>query len=67
MIELSDAILAINPKASVSIKDNDIKQIDWLETTPIAEADILAKQKELQTAYDANKYQRTQLTLNLRV
>ena len=58
MIELSDAILAINPKASVSIKDNDIKQIDWLETTPIAEADILAKQKELQTAYDANKYQR---------
>lgn len=58
MIELSDAILAINPKAGVSIKDNDIKQIDWLETTPISETDILAKQKELQTAYDKVKFQR---------
>ena len=58
MIELSDAILAINPKAGVSIKDNDIKQIDWLETKPIPEADILAKQKELQDAYDKVKYQR---------
>ena len=26
--------------------------------TPIAEADILAKQKELETAYENNKYQR---------
>ena len=59
MIELSDAILAINPKAGVSIKDNDIKQIDWLETTPISEADILAKQAELQTAYDNKEYQRS--------
>ena len=58
MIEISDAILAINPKAGVSVKDNDIKQIDWLETTPIPEADILAKQKELQDAYDKLKYQR---------
>lgn len=60
MIELHDAILAINPQAEVSIKNNDIKNINWVSgTTPISEADILAKQKELQTAYDNNAYQRS--------
>ena len=59
MIEIHHAILALNPKAGIHVKNNDIKQIDWLDNTkPIAEADILAKQKELQTAYDAKKYQR---------
>ena len=53
------SILAINPKAEVSVSANDIKTIVWEnKTTPIAEADILAKQKELQTAYDNDKYQR---------
>ena len=56
--DIIHSILAINPKAEVLVKDNDVKKIDWLKTTPIAEADILAKQKELQTEYDANKYQR---------
>tara|TARA_R100001509_G_C4813319_1_gene197181 strand:+ start:525 stop:818 length:294 start_codon:yes stop_codon:yes gene_type:complete len=59
MIDLAQAILSINPKASVVIDDEDVKKITWLENTaPIAEADILAKQKELQAEYDANKYQR---------
>ena len=59
MIEVINAILAINPKAEASVTANDVKQIKWHnDTTPIAEADILAKQKELQTAYDNNKYQR---------
>ena len=59
MIEIHQAILALNPKAGIHVKNNDIKQIDWLDNTkPIAEAKILAKQKELQTAYDAKKYQR---------
>jgi len=59
MIEIHHAILSLNPKAGVHVKNNDIKQIDWLDnTTPISEADILAKQKELQAEYDANKYQR---------
>ena len=58
-IKIIDAILAINPNAEVSINAEDIKQITWHNgTTPIAEADILAKQKELQAEYDANKYQR---------
>jgi len=54
-----EAILQINPKAEVTVNANDVKQIRWHnDTISIAEADILAKQKELQTAYDNNKYQR---------
>jgi len=54
-----DAIIAINPNAKVSVSGNDVKQIDWHgDTTPIAEADILAKQAELQADYDAKEYQR---------
>ena len=56
--DIIHSILAINPKAEVVVKENNVKKIDWLKTTPIAEADILAKQKELQTAYDNKKYQR---------
>ena len=53
------SILKINPNAKVSVSGNDVKQIDWHDgTTPIAEADILAKEKELQAEYDAKKYQR---------
>ena len=59
--DIIHSILAINPKAEVLVKDNDVKKIDWLKTTPIAEADILAKQKELQTAYDNKKYQRDRI------
>ena len=60
MIDLAKAILAINSNASVVIRNEDVKNIEWQNgTTPIAEADILAKQKELQTAYDNNAYQRS--------
>ena len=59
MIDIASAILAINPKAEVSVFENDVKQIRWHNgTTPIAEADILDKQKELVTAYNKAKYQR---------
>jgi len=58
-IPIVNAIQAINPKAVVNILDDDIKKITWLEgTIPIDEADILAKQKELQTENDAKEYQR---------
>ena len=60
MIKLINAILSINPNAIVSVEANDVTKITWLEdTTPISDADILAKQKELQTAYDNNAYQRS--------
>jgi len=52
------SILAINPKAVISVEDNDVKKINWLEATPIAEEDILAKQKELKAEYEAKQYQR---------
>ena len=54
-----NAIISINPNAKVSVSGNDVKQIDWHDgTTPIAEKDILSKEKELLLEYDANKYQR---------
>jgi len=59
MTDIIQSILAINPKAEVVVRGDDVTQIDWLETTPISKADILAKQKELQTAYDNNAYQRS--------
>ncbi len=59
MTSILSAILAINPNAEATLKSEDFSTITWHNgTTPIAEADILAKQKELQTAYDNNKYQR---------
>ena len=59
MTDIAKSILAINSNAQFSIEAEDVKKITWYNyTTPIAEADILAKQKELQTAYDNNKYQR---------
>ena len=59
MIDIANSILAINSDAQFSVNAEDVKQITWHNgTTPIPEADILAKQKELQTAYDNVKYQR---------
>ena len=59
MTDIIQSILAINPNAEVSVNAEDIKQITWHNgTTPIAEADILAKQAELQADYEAKEYQR---------
>ena len=59
MTDIINSIRAINPKAEVTVQAEDIKKITWHNgTTRISEEDILAKQKELQTAYQNNKYQR---------
>ena len=61
MITIADAILAINSKAEVNIKgDNlDTCEIEWMNgTDEISKADIKTKMAELQTTYDNNKYQR---------
>ena len=59
MIDLSTAIHKINSNAGFVIRDNDVNQIEWADgTAPISKADIEAKQAELQTEYDAAKYQR---------
>jgi len=59
MTDLAKSILAINSQAKFTINAEDINQITWLQgTTPISNEDIQAKQAELQTAYDAEQYQR---------
>ena len=59
MTDIISAIIAINPKAEVSVNGEDYNQITWHNgTTPISEADIKAKQAELQTDFDNKEYQR---------
>ena len=59
MTDIATAILAINPSAEVTVNAEDFEQITWLNGTPeISKADIQAKQAELQTTYNNNKYQR---------
>jgi len=53
------AIKSINPNAEVSVGNDSLDNITWLnETTPIPKADIEAKMVEVQAEYDANQYQR---------
>ena len=50
MRDVTTAILKINPNAEVSVINNDVDQITWLNgTTPIPVADIEAKMAELPT------------------
>ena len=59
MTDIIKAIIAINPKAEGSVDNEDYSKITWhAGTTPISEADIKAKQAELQTDYDSKEYQR---------
>ena len=59
MTDIDKSIKAINPNAEFKYNNEDVDTIEWINnTTPIAKADILAKQKELQTEYDNKKYQR---------
>ena len=52
-IDIINTILAINPKAVVSVSGNDVNKIEWLENTPvISKNTILAKQSALQNAED---------------
>ena len=60
MYDICSAILAINPSAEVSVSAEDLDQITWHNgTAVISKADIVAKQAELKTAYDAKEYQRS--------
>ena len=59
-MDIISGILAINPSASVSVNAEDYDQITWHDgTAVISKADIVAKQAELKTAYDAKAYQRS--------
>ena len=65
MINISTAILAIRKaqdgvNAQVSVYGEDINNITWHDGNPtnITNQQIIDKQAELQTAYDAKQYQR---------
>ena len=60
MTDIVHAILAIKNDAWVKVDDDDVNQITWLDENPtnITNEQILAKQAELQTAYDNKEYQR---------
>ena len=58
-IKIGKAILAINADAKYTFTGDNADTIQWLDgTTPISKEDILAKQIELQTEYDAQDYAR---------
>jgi hypothetical protein len=58
-MDITKAILKINPKAEVLINGNNINQITWLNgTTPIPANEILVKQQELIAEYNSKQYQR---------
>ena len=61
MTDITNAILALDPNAQVSVNAEDVNQITWHDGNPnsITNDAILAKQTELQTAYDAKAYART--------
>lgn len=64
MIYLTDAVLAIKSDAQVSIWKEDVTTIKWHDDNPtnITNAQILAKQTELQAEYDAEQWKRDRLT-----
>ena len=59
-MDIATTILSIKSDAQVSIVGEDINQITWHDGNPtnITNAQILAKQAELQAEYDAQQYQR---------
>jgi hypothetical protein len=59
MTDIIKSILAINPKAQVTVIGENINNIEWKNgTTPIPANEILAKQQELIAEYNSKKYQR---------
>ena len=61
MTDITNAILALDPNAQVSVNAEDVNQITWHDDNPnsITVAQIQTKQTELQTAYAAKAYART--------
>ena len=55
---ISEAIQKINPNACCVVKNDDIDNIEWINTQPIDKELILAKVAELQAEYEAKQYQR---------
>ena len=65
MTDIAKSILAIKSDAQVTIWDEDIDNIIWHDDNPtnVTTEEILAKQVELQTEYDAQEYARNRAPL----
>tara|TARA_R100000900_G_C3297407_1_gene157001 strand:+ start:484 stop:789 length:306 start_codon:yes stop_codon:yes gene_type:complete len=63
MTTILKSIIKLNPDAQVTVFEDDINRIVWSDGNPtnITNEQILAKQVELQTAYDNAEYQRDRL------
>ena len=59
-MDIISAILALDPDAEVRVNGESLDGIIWHDGNPnkITNDQITAKQAELKTAYDNNKYQR---------
>ena len=58
-MDIARAIKAINPSAQFTYSSEDFSTLTWLNgTTPISQADIEAKQAELQADFDALEWKR---------
>jgi hypothetical protein len=60
MTDIIKSIKAIKADAHVTVDNDNINEIIWHDDNPtnITNEEILAKQAELQTAYDNKEYQR---------
>ena len=60
MTDITNAILALDPNAEVSVNAEDVNQITWHDGNPnsITVAQIQTNQAELQKAHDAKAYAR---------
>ena len=58
--DIINSILALKADAEVTVRDNNVDTIEWSDGNPtnITKEQILAKQVELQAAYDAQDYAR---------
>tara|TARA_R110002012_G_scaffold48908_1_gene126908 strand:+ start:367 stop:684 length:318 start_codon:yes stop_codon:yes gene_type:complete len=57
MIDVTTAILEINPNAEVSVINNNVDKITWLNgTTPIPVADIEAKINDMTNKLEKSQY-----------
>ena len=60
MANLIDAVVALSPTSRVSVNEDDVEQINWVDGNPnkITKKQILAKLAELQLADNATSYAR---------
>ncbi len=60
MTDVATAVLALKPDAEISVHNEDVNSINWLDGNPtgITVEQIQTKQGELQAEFDASEYRR---------